>query len=577
MKKHATVVLILLLANTQLQPAVRAESIQQVKVSNSGCVAVGSDINITCNDLRQIRKALQPELRRQFDRILPSLTAQRTVLDSLLRHRFDLLRKSLQIDLKQTVEDALAQHELQKPLQEWIERAQQLEAELTGPDTAPALAALREGNFDAAERALQSLRPQQDDAIAQLKAAAAAARHAAEAAENALLEQEVKVAETEVALSTIAYLRVDYATASRHLRAAVRIYRILRGSGTNADELDDKRAAALLTLSHIYRLLERRDEAVKAAQVATGIYRTLASSNPAMYEPKLAQGLTTLANVLSTVGSYNQSIQYARSAAKLYVRLVEERPDEFLPKYASLLCDLGGVLTAVSGRYEEAILLLQVAADIQRKLLAEKRDFPRMSLTTTLANLASAYHHSYRGGQAVAAMEEATHLFEELARGAPAVYSRELAMARNNLANIYLAEGRTSDSVNTIEQALHWCQSSADCSAPRLGLVLDSAGRIFSHANRPGDALRAGLESVRTRRGLLDAHPSNMAFQRDLASSLSRLARHQKLLGQDKQALATIQEAVNLQTQLVERLGLFKNELDDSVAFLDALTGSIAH
>ncbi len=87
--------------------------------------------------------------------------------------------------------------------------------------------------------------------------------------------------------------------------------------------------------------LGRREDALAAAEEATGIYRRLAAERPDAFLPDLAMSLNNLGGCLSELGRREDALAAAEEATGIYRRLAAERPDAFLPDLAGSLNNLG--------------------------------------------------------------------------------------------------------------------------------------------------------------------------------------------------------------------------------------------
>ena len=119
----------------------------------------------------------------------------------------------------------------------------------------------------------------------------------------------------------------------------------------------DEPAQRAQTLNNLaVRLSEagRRDEALRAAQEATGLYRQLAESNEAAYTPDLAASLNTLANRLSEAGRRDEALQAAQQAVTLRCSLAEVNEVAYTPGLARSLTKLADILSE-AGRCKEVL------------------------------------------------------------------------------------------------------------------------------------------------------------------------------------------------------------------------------
>ncbi len=109
--------------------------------------------------------------------------------------------------------------------------------------------------------------------------------------------------------------------------------------------------------------LGRREDALAAAEEATGIYRRLAAERPDAFLPDLAMSLNNLGGRLSELGRREDALAAAEEAVEIRRRLAAERPDAFLPDLAGSLNNLGNRLSEL-GRREDALAAAEEAVTI---------------------------------------------------------------------------------------------------------------------------------------------------------------------------------------------------------------------
>jgi tetratricopeptide (TPR) repeat protein len=89
--------------------------------------------------------------------------------------------------------------------------------------------------------------------------------------------------------------------------------------------------------------LDRRDEALKAAQEAVKHFETLAKGNPDALLPPLTMALNNLGIHLSSLGRREEALNAMQEAVKHYEALAKANPDAFRPDLARSLAVLGHI------------------------------------------------------------------------------------------------------------------------------------------------------------------------------------------------------------------------------------------
>ena len=88
-----------------------------------------------------------------------------------------------------------------------------------------------------------------------------------------------------------------------------------------------------------------RPGALKAALEAVDIYKRLAKTNPAAYEPDLAMSINNLANRLSETGDHPGALKAAQEAVDIYRRLAKTNPAAYEPNLAASINNLANFLS----------------------------------------------------------------------------------------------------------------------------------------------------------------------------------------------------------------------------------------
>jgi tetratricopeptide (TPR) repeat protein len=101
------------------------------------------------------------------------------------------------------------------------------------------------------------------------------------------------------------------------------------------------RARLYATLGYRLAHAGQHDQALTATTHAVDLYRRLAQTNPATFEPNLALALNNLGIWLSNLGRREQALTVTTEAVDAYRRLVQTNPAAFEPDLARVLNSLG--------------------------------------------------------------------------------------------------------------------------------------------------------------------------------------------------------------------------------------------
>ena len=153
------------------------------------------------------------------------------------------------------------------------------------------------------------------------------------------------VAQLELRLAEALFQNGRVDLAFHHIGYAVIEARALRDTPLLADALN----AFGIVLSEV----GKREEALEAAQEGVELYRTLAKTQPEVFNPNLAGSLNNLGNRLGSLGRYEEALEAAQEGVELYRTLARTQPEVFNPLLAKCLYSLGNHLDMLK-KWEES-------------------------------------------------------------------------------------------------------------------------------------------------------------------------------------------------------------------------------
>ncbi|MEV6975002.1 tetratricopeptide repeat protein [Kitasatospora sp. NPDC093806] len=345
--------------------------------------------------------------------------------------------------------------------------------------------------------------------------------------------------------------------------------------------------------------LGRSAEAVTAMRQAVETSRQLALRSPAVHAEPLAQRLGVHSVLLNAVGAKEEALEVAREAIEVRRRLAQADPEpgpSSSEQRLSQSLEWAGHVLGALGRPAEAAAVTQEAAEMLRRLLA-RAGSPELRLAL-VASLGSLGIHLMQAGlrlEALAALEEATALMEELA---PADRQRPAFLPSRLLFGLLLlGAGRPEEAVRaagdavadsetvvgaepgylpvligaltshgtilgeldkheraltTLDRAVELARPAVEAGADAgtaadrfsLALALQARGEVLSRLpDRTGEALRATEESVTLHLALAAENPAG--YEAALAQALPGHGLRLAEAGLHEAAAATTEEAVD--------------------------------
>jgi tetratricopeptide (TPR) repeat protein len=215
---------------------------------------------------------------------------------------------------------------------------------------------------------------------------------------------------------------------------AVGLYRRL--ADTNRAEFEPDLAGSLNNLSVMLSDLGLHRDALAASTQTVEIRRRLVAVNRTAFEPGLAMALNNLSVVLSNLGRRHDAVAASTHAVEVYRRLAATNPTAFEPHLARALTNLGADLSDL-GRLQHALTVTTEAVDIHRRPAATHPTTFEPDLARGLwvfARVRAAGHVELP--QALTAGRESVVLFEELCQQRPRVFTSDLRGARATVAEV---------------------------------------------------------------------------------------------------------------------------------------------
>jgi Tetratricopeptide repeat/Anaphase-promoting complex subunit 5 len=204
------------------------------------------------------------------------------------------------------------------------------------------------------------------------------------------------------------------------------------------------------------------------------------------------------------------------------------------------------------GRREEALAAIEEATGLYRELAAARPDAFGGRLGSALNNLSNRLSELGRPEEALAAIEEATGLYRELAAARPDAFGGRLGMALTNLSSRLSALGRREEALAAIEEATSAYRDLAaarrDAFLPDLALSLNNLASKVADLGRWEESLAASQEAAGLFRELAAANADS--FLPSLAVSLNNQSTFLAGLGRWEEALAAGEEATGLYREL---------------------------
>jgi hypothetical protein len=266
---------------------------------------------------------------------------------------------------------------------------------------------------------------------------------------------------------------------------------------------DEEKARLLNNLSNSLSDAGDNQGALEAIKEAADIYRRLAASNPARFEPDLASSLNNLSNRLSDAGDNQAALEAIKEAVDIRRRLAASSPARFEPDLAMSLNNMSNRL-ADAGDNQAALEAIKEAVDIRRRLTASSPARFEPDLASSLNNMSNRLADAGDNQAALEAIKEAADIYRRLAASSPARFEPDLAGSLNNMSTWLNATGDNQGALEAIQEAadIHrrLAASSPARFEPDLAGSLNNMGSALGRMGRFAEAAKLfeqGAELVR--------------------------------------------------------------------------------
>jgi tetratricopeptide (TPR) repeat protein len=339
-------------------------------------------------------------------------------------------------------------------------------------------------------------------------------------------------------------------------------------------------AESLNDLGSLYDMNNMPQEAEAYYKKALEIHQSLAKAGPKSYEVDLAVTLNNLANVYSDTDRPKEADEMYREALRVYEHLDKLTSNDYRQYLAMILHNLGS-LYEDADRYDEAEKSYKRALEIRRLMAKSQPVAFDPDVAQTLNNLGILYMHTDRDEEADNALKQALSIFDTAAKSNPG-YRYGVAMVLSNLGELYSEKGETmgfcfdggtprliepqrlaslkkdcairaeflKQSQTALQQSLDIYQELAkvnhDAYQPNVVGVMRKLIDVDCDTGQ-GDDCEAGWRKVlEMEQELAKTHPNEQSYQRDVASSLGRLAVIYENRGRTEEAEEAYKQAISL-------------------------------
>lgn len=236
-------------------------------------------------------------------------------------------------------------------------------------------------------------------------------------------------------------------------------------------------ADTLCTYAAIQRIAEEFDGAVKAAEEAIGLYRTIVHRSPD-YRFDLAGALTQAGLAYREAAQPDRALRAIREATKMFAELAESCP-EYRYWHATSLSNLG-LVSRDAGHVSDALQPALDAVALQRTLAAEDPEI-EPSLVVALNNLGMIYRDLGRPADAIEPLSDVVARYDSHHVGAEPGWTATLVLALNNLVVSLRDVGRSADAIPLAERAVALGRKAGDDPAvqPYIGPALANLAMAY--------------------------------------------------------------------------------------------------
>lgn len=508
-----------------------------VDVSGEVTINVECRLPLSPKELEELKEAVAT-LSDSSER-LTALPADLLDRHERLSRQFGVQEQALKTFFRILNEENVSVEDLDAKLREIARRHRQLlirmgELEAVDKNVAKlrdrAIAAIENGDYDAADVALKEAQDAQDKLLAQAEQAflVAAELRASRAQLARMRDADAPAAELFLEAAGLTpesrpRKKAEYLTwAARMFEWAMLVetratekakygdqalkafHRAVAALETGLGEDHPETAGALERLALMYLSLSRHEEAQQHYRRALAIYEAgKGEQGEGGGPPAMARVLNSLSFIYALGGRYDE----AAAALERALAIPEATSEESFPSKSGLLSELGGIYE-IQGRHEEAEACYKRSLALREE--AHGKD--HFLVASSLDSLASLYERQGRIAEAEPLIKRSLAIREagesELA----------IALALQQLARIYRKQRRYKDAAPLLERALAIYEAAYGKDDLNLQLPLEELGYIYELQQRYAEAESLYKRAIETVEGYEGYNP-------DLAQGLQFLAR----------------------------------------------------
>jgi tetratricopeptide (TPR) repeat protein len=267
-----------------------------------------------------------------------------------------------------------------------------------------------------------------------------------------------------------------------------------------------------------------------------------------------AQLLGNLGSQRVLQGRYLEAIMPLQDAVDMHRRLARQNPVRFDPDLSVSLNNLSNSLSG-SGQYREALKVMQEVVSLDRKMAAQNPTRFEPGLAVSLNNLSAILDTLGQHSESLGAIREAVDIRRRLAAQEPARFESDLAVSLHNLSNSLSAFGQHREALGAIQEAVGIrrrlaAQEPAHFEPGLADSLSNLSNRLYA-LGQHREALEASKETVRIHKRMAEQEPAR--FEAVLAGSLNNLSVFLSALGQHREALEVSKMSVGIYKRLAAR------------------------
>jgi tetratricopeptide (TPR) repeat protein len=326
-----------------------------------------------------------------------------------------------------------------------------------------------------------------------------------------------------------------------------------------------EKAANLLFMGDMWRLLGQTDKEFDAYQRSHEIFSKLAQDDPnnAQAQRDVSVSLDNIGDVHGQQGNTQAALEAYQQSLSIRKRLAQDDPNNAqAQRDVSISWNNMGNVQLQQGNTQAALEAYQQSLTISKRLAQDDPNNAQAQrdVSVSLDNIGNVHRQQGNTQAALEAYQQSLSIRKRLAQDDPnnAQAQRDLWVSLNKMGDVQLQQGNTQAALEAYQQSLTISKRLAqddpnNAQAQRdVSVSLNKMGDVQGQQGNTQAALEAYQQSLTISKRLAQDDPNNAQAQRDVSISWEKMGNVQGQQGNTQAALEAYQQSLTIRVRLAQ-------------------------